>query len=111
MYTGGDTVKVCIRFDNFFPFILPYFFQVKKMFAQVIIAMADHDFLSLEGGHQMVEFIVRQCALYPDVPVIRIIASLLWKVARVLMSFVISKEEFYSPHKILVHVASCDETS
>ncbi|XP_063951706.1 maestro heat-like repeat-containing protein family member 1 [Lytechinus pictus] len=41
--------------------------KVKKMFAQVVIAMADHDYLLLEGGHHMVEFIVRQCTLTPDV--------------------------------------------
>ncbi|XP_072169220.1 maestro heat-like repeat-containing protein family member 1 [Diadema setosum] len=40
--------------------------KVKKMFAQVVIAMADHDYLSLEGGYQMVEFIVKQCTLTPD---------------------------------------------
>lgn len=39
------------------------------MFAQVVIAMADHEYLLLEGGHQMVEFIVRQCTLTPDVQV------------------------------------------
>ncbi|CAG5120746.1 unnamed protein product, partial [Candidula unifasciata] len=40
--------------------------KVKKMFAQVIIAMAHHGYLMLEGGHHMVEFIVRQCALEDD---------------------------------------------
>ena len=25
--------------------------------------MAHHDYLSLEGGHQMVEFMVKQCAI------------------------------------------------
>lgn len=40
--------------------------QVKKMFAQVVIAMAHHGYLELEGGQLMVEFIIRQCALPPD---------------------------------------------
>ncbi|CAL1544099.1 unnamed protein product [Lymnaea stagnalis] len=40
--------------------------KVKKMFAQVIIAMAHHGYLELEGGHHMVEFIVRQCSLEED---------------------------------------------
>ena len=39
--------------------------QVKKMFAQVVIAMAHHDYLSEEGGQLMVEFVVKQCALSP----------------------------------------------
>ena len=30
--------------------------------AQVIIAMAHHDYLSLEGGHVLVQFLVDQCA-------------------------------------------------
>ncbi|XP_064611998.1 maestro heat-like repeat-containing protein family member 1 [Liolophura sinensis] len=42
--------------------------KVKKMFAQVVIAMAHHGYLELEGGQLMVEFIVRQCALLPDPP-------------------------------------------
>ncbi|XP_077869460.1 maestro heat-like repeat-containing protein family member 1 [Saccoglossus kowalevskii] len=41
--------------------------KVKKMFAQVIIAMAHHGYLELEGGELMVEFIVRQCSLPEDV--------------------------------------------
>ncbi|XP_059158762.1 maestro heat-like repeat-containing protein family member 1 isoform X2 [Physella acuta] len=40
--------------------------KVKKVFAQVIIAMAHHGYLELEGGHHMVEFIVRQCSLDED---------------------------------------------
>ncbi|XP_074645058.1 maestro heat-like repeat-containing protein family member 1 [Tubulanus polymorphus] len=40
--------------------------KVKKSFAQVIIAMADHGYLELEGGELMVEFIIRQCALPAD---------------------------------------------
>lgn len=44
-------------------------FQVKKMFAQVVITMATRGYLELEGGHVMVEFIVRQCALPDDPPV------------------------------------------
>ena len=37
--------------------------KVKKMLAQTIIAMAHHEYLSQEGGHFLIEFIVRQCAL------------------------------------------------
>lgn len=33
------------------------------MFAQCITAMAHHRYLELEGGHKLVEFIVKQCAL------------------------------------------------
>ncbi|CAH1780505.1 unnamed protein product, partial [Owenia fusiformis] len=42
--------------------------KVGKIFAQVIIAMAHHEYLELEGGHAMVEFIVRQSALQDDPP-------------------------------------------
>lgn len=42
---------------------------MKKVFAQVVIAMAHHGYLELEGGQQMIEFIVRQCALKEDPPV------------------------------------------
>ncbi|XP_072110546.1 maestro heat-like repeat-containing protein family member 1 [Mobula birostris] len=37
--------------------------KVKRMLAQVISAMAHHDYLELEGGEAMVEFIIQQCAL------------------------------------------------
>ena len=37
--------------------------QVRRILCQVIIAMAHHDYLSLEGGQLMVEFVVRQCSL------------------------------------------------
>ncbi|XP_078061865.1 maestro heat-like repeat-containing protein family member 1 isoform X2 [Mustelus asterias] len=37
--------------------------KVKRMVAQVISAMAHHDYLELEGGEAMIEFIIRQCAL------------------------------------------------
>ena len=33
------------------------------MFAQCITAMAHHQYLELVGGHKLVEFIVRQCAV------------------------------------------------
>ena len=33
------------------------------MFAQCITAMAHHQYLELEGGHKLVEFIVKQCAV------------------------------------------------
>ncbi|XP_072350420.1 maestro heat-like repeat-containing protein family member 1 isoform X2 [Scyliorhinus torazame] len=37
--------------------------KVKRTVAQVISAMAHHDYLELEGGETMMEFIIRQCAL------------------------------------------------
>ncbi|XP_022082273.1 maestro heat-like repeat-containing protein family member 1 [Acanthaster planci] len=37
--------------------------KVKKIFAQVVIAMAHHGYLELEGGNFMIEFVVKQCAL------------------------------------------------
>jgi hypothetical protein len=37
--------------------------RVRRILCQVIIAMAHHDYLSLEGGQLMVEFVVRQCSL------------------------------------------------
>ncbi|PIK38286.1 putative maestro heat-like repeat-containing protein family member 1 [Apostichopus japonicus] len=40
--------------------------KVKQRFAQVIIAMAHHDYLSLEGGNLMIEFIIRQCSLQKE---------------------------------------------
>ena len=40
--------------------------KVRRLFNQVIIAMASHGYLSLEGGHLMVEFVVRQCSVNPD---------------------------------------------
>lgn len=33
------------------------------MFAQAIISMASHRYLSVEGGRLMIEFVVKQCAL------------------------------------------------
>lgn len=33
------------------------------MFNQVVIAMASHGYLELEGGQLMVEFVMKQCAL------------------------------------------------
>lgn len=43
-----------------------YFIQVRHMFAQCITAMAHHRYLELEGGHKLVEFIVRQCAIIEE---------------------------------------------
>lgn len=40
--------------------------QVRQVFGQVIITMAHHDYLGLEGGSSLVEFVVRQCSLNPD---------------------------------------------
>ena len=39
---------------------------MRSIFGQVIIAMAHHDYLSLEGGHLMVEFMVKQCAIHTE---------------------------------------------
>ena len=39
------------------------------MFAQVVIAMGHHGYMELEGGTQMIEFIVSQCSLLDDPPV------------------------------------------
>ena len=36
------------------------------MFNQVVVAMASHGYLGLEGGQLMVEFVVSQCALHVD---------------------------------------------
>jgi len=40
--------------------------KVKKHLIQIVIAMAYHDYLSLEGGHLMIEFILKQCSLSED---------------------------------------------
>eukprot|EP00039_Didymoeca_costata_P018820 m.335101 g.335101 ORF g.335101 m.335101 type:complete len:1638 (-) comp17516_c0_seq1:85-4998(-) len=37
--------------------------KVRSTLAQVVIALAHHDYLSLVGGHVLVQFIVDQCAL------------------------------------------------
>ena len=67
-----DPFKV---FVVLFPPSMNFFsMQIKRMFAQVIIAMADHGYLELEGGHNMVEFIVRQCSL-EDEPKVRLILA------------------------------------
>lgn len=36
------------------------------MFNQVVIAMASHGYLALEGGQLMIEFVVSQCAINVD---------------------------------------------
>lgn len=36
---------------------------MRKLFNQVVIAMASHRYLELEGGQLMVEFVIRQCSL------------------------------------------------
>ena len=36
------------------------------MLNQVVVAMASHGYLGLEGGQLMVEFVVSQCALHVD---------------------------------------------
>jgi hypothetical protein len=40
--------------------------RVKKNLIQIIIAMAYHGYLGLEGGHLMLEFILKQCSLPDD---------------------------------------------
>ena len=54
-------------FENIFYDIVTYrlYFslQVRKSLAQVITAMAHNGYLNLEGGDQLVEFIVRQCSV------------------------------------------------
>ena len=48
---------------------LTFLIQVKKVFAQVVIAMGHHGYMELEGGTQMIEFIVTQCSLQAEPPV------------------------------------------
>ena len=40
--------------------------KVKKSLAQTVMSMSHHGYLALEGGQELIEFIVRQCALQPD---------------------------------------------
>uniref|UniRef100_A0A2R5LMZ7 Putative heat repeat-containing protein 7a n=2 Tax=Ornithodoros turicata TaxID=34597 RepID=A0A2R5LMZ7_9ACAR len=40
--------------------------KVKKVLAQVIVALAHHGYLETDGGHNMIEFLIRQCALLDD---------------------------------------------
>jgi len=47
------------------PLLIDSSTRLKRTLAQVIIAMAHHEFLSLEGGDALVKFIVQQCAV-PD---------------------------------------------
>eukprot|EP00012_Vannella_robusta_P000552 CAMPEP_0206186026 /NCGR_PEP_ID=MMETSP0166-20121206/2167_1 /ASSEMBLY_ACC=CAM_ASM_000260 /TAXON_ID=95228 /ORGANISM="Vannella robusta, Strain DIVA3 518/3/11/1/6" /LENGTH=1620 /DNA_ID=CAMNT_0053601351 /DNA_START=1 /DNA_END=4863 /DNA_ORIENTATION=- len=37
--------------------------EVRKVLCQVIIAMASEQYLLLEGGHRMIEFIIKQCSI------------------------------------------------
>jgi len=37
--------------------------EVRKVLCQVIIAMASQQYLLLEGGHRMIEFIIKQCSI------------------------------------------------
>lgn len=39
--------------------------KVRRTLAQVIVAMAHHDYLSLDGGDTLVKFIIQQCSV-PD---------------------------------------------
>lgn len=40
--------------------------KVKKVLAQVIVALAHHGYLAADAGHAMIEFLIRQCALPDD---------------------------------------------
>ena len=40
--------------------------RVRSVFGQVVITMAHHHYLGLEGGSSLVEFVVRQCAINPE---------------------------------------------
>ena len=40
--------------------------RVRSVFGQVVITMAHHHYLGLEGGSSHVEFVVRQCAINPE---------------------------------------------
>ncbi|XP_052229832.1 maestro heat-like repeat-containing protein family member 1 isoform X3 [Dreissena polymorpha] len=42
--------------------------KVKKVFAQVVIAMGHHGYMELEGGTNMIEFIAIQCSLQDEPP-------------------------------------------
>ena len=37
--------------------------QVRSIFGQCVITMAHHHYLELEGGHALVEFVVKQSAI------------------------------------------------
>ena len=37
--------------------------QVRSIFGQCVITMAHHHYLELEGGHSLVEFVVKQSAI------------------------------------------------
>jgi hypothetical protein len=54
-------MKHKIKQDNHVNFC--NFKKVKKNLLQVIIAMAYHGYLNLEGGHSMIEFILKQSTL------------------------------------------------
>lgn len=41
-------------------------FQVRSTFGQVVITMAHHHYLELEGGFSMIEFVVKQCSINLD---------------------------------------------
>ena len=81
--------------------------QVKKVFSQVVIAMAHHGYLDLEGGHLMVEFIVRQCALPDDPPV----SLLCWTILALRMRKVIDRSntqlQYHLPLPQTCHVWTC----
>lgn len=40
--------------------------KVRKSFSQVVITLASHQYLHLEGGHLLVEFVVRQSSINND---------------------------------------------
>ena len=57
----GQMIITCLY--NIYDFV---YVQVRSVFGQVIITMAHHQYLELEGGHSLVEFLVKQCAINPD---------------------------------------------
>lgn len=83
---------MCDNFNfDYYIFIL----KVKQRFAQVIIAMAHHDYLSLEGGNLMIEFIIRQCSLQKEMQVTFPPIISLTVVMFLLFSLILYKKNMY----------------
>jgi hypothetical protein len=40
--------------------------KVKWELSQIVIAMASHGYLLLEGGESLIEFVIRNCAMTDD---------------------------------------------
>ncbi len=60
LVSNETVLSVCLSLSIFAILIL---LQVKKSLAQVVIAMASHGYLLLEGGESLIEFIIRGSAL------------------------------------------------